>query len=445
MGRRMESTLIKNLEAIVTQDRNRRVLRKADILIEGKHITKIGRDLSNNADNVINGKGMVAIPGLINTHTHIPMSLLRGVADDMELMKWLNTKIWPIEANLDPESVKSGALLGMLEAIRTGTTTLVDMYFFEDQVARAAVEIGMRAVLASSYMDFGTPQARDREKAFRIAKDFVKEWKSKEELVIPSLGPHAPYTCSPDLLQESVEFALENDCLIQIHLAEDYSEVEQIKKKYGKTPVRHVMDLGLFEAKVIAAHVVWPDEDEIGLLARKNLLVSHNPISNLKVAAGISPVPEMLSKGVSVALGTDGPASNNTVDMFETMKVAALIHKCAKRDPTVMRAQQVLDMATIIPAEKLGLNTGSIEEGKLADIVVLDTELPWWTPLHSVLSHLIYAARSTDVNTVIINGRIVLREKKLTTLKEEEIRKRALEISKSLLEKSGVSSEVTEQ
>jgi len=444
MGNRMESILIKNLEAIVTQDKNRRILRKADILIEGKYIARIGKDLSSNADEIINGKGMVAIPGLINTHTHIPMSLLRGIADDMELMEWLNTKIWPIEANLDPESVKCGALLGMLEAIRTGTTTLVDMYFFEDVIAEAAIEIGVRAILASSYMDFGTPQARDKEKAFRIAKDFVKEWKNKEELVIPSIGPHAPYTCSPDLIQESIEFALENDCLIQIHLAEDYSEVEEIKRRYGKTPVRHVADLGLFKAKVIAAHVIWPDEDEIGLLTNKNVLVSHNPISNLKVAAGISPVPEMLSKGVSVGLGTDGPASNNTVDMFETMKAAALIHKCAKKDPTVMKAQQVFDMATIISAENLGLNVGSIEEGRLADIVILNTDLPWWTPLHSVLSHLIYAARSTDVNTVIIDGKIVLRERKLITLDEREIRTKASEISKSILGKSGVSSELME-
>ena len=442
MGRNMESILIKNLEAVVTQDKNRKILRKADILIEGKYIAKIGKDLPSNADEIINGEGMVAIPGLINTHTHIPMSLLRGIADDMELMEWLNTKIWPIEANLDPESIKTGALLGMFEAIRTGTTTLADMYFFEDKIAEAAIEIGMRAILASSFMDFGTPQARDKEKAFRIAKDFVKEWKDKEELVIPSIGPHAPYTCSPDLLQESIEFALEKDCLIQIHLAEDYSEVEQIKKKYGKTPVRHVADLGLFRAKVIAAHVVWPNKEEIDILTNKNVLVSHNPISNLKVAAGISPVPEMLSKGVSVGLGTDGPASNNTVDMFETMKAAALIHKCIKKDPTVMDAQQVLDMATIIPAKSLGLNVGSIEEGKLADIVLLDTELPWWTPLHSVLSHLIYAARSTDVNSVIINGKTILRQKRLISLDEREIMTRASKTSKALLEKSGVSSEL---
>ena len=438
----MESILIKNLEAIVTQDKNRKVFRKADLLIEGKYISKIGKDLPNNADEIINGKGMVAMPGLINTHTHIPMSLLRGVADDMELMEWLNTKIWPIESHLDPECVRYGALLGMLEAIRTGTTTLADMYFFEDEIAKAAVKIGMRAILASSYMDFGTPQARDREKAFRIAKEFVREWKDKEELVIPSIGPHAPYTCSPDLLEESIEFALENDCILQIHLAEDYSEVEEIKKRYGKTPIRHVADLGLFRAKVIAAHVVWPDKEEIGLLANKNVLVSHNPVSNLKVAAGISPVPEMLAKGVSVGLGTDGPASNNTVDMFETMKVAALIHKCANKNPTVMKAQQVLDMATVIPAKSLGLNIGSLEEGKLADIILLDTELPWWTPLHSVISHLVYAARSTDVNTVIINGSIVLKERKLTTLDEREVRARAIDISKSLLEKSGVSSEI---
>ncbi|HIE22988.1 MAG TPA: amidohydrolase [Candidatus Korarchaeota archaeon] len=439
---KMESILIKDLEAIVTQDRNRRIIRGADILIEGKYISRVGRDLPSNADKVIDSQGMIAIPGLVNMHTHIPMSLLRGIADDMELMEWLNTKIWPIEANLDPETVKYGALLGMLEAIRTGTTMLADMYFFEDEIARAAIEIGMRAILASSYMDFGTPQARDREKAFKIAKDFVKEWKNKEELVIPSLGPHAPYTCSPDLLQESMDFAIENDCPIQIHLAEDYSEVEEIKKKYGKTPVKHVADLGLFKARVIAAHVIWPNEEEIPLLANRNVLVSHNPISNLKVAAGISPVPEMISKGVSVGLGTDGPASNNTVDMFETMKLAALIHKLAKKDPTIMKAQQVLDMATIIPAESLGLNIGSIEEGKLADIVLLKTNLPWWTPLHSVVSHLIYAARSTDVNIVIINGKIVLRNGKLKTLDEEGIMERATNLSKSLLEKSDVSSEI---
>ncbi len=438
----MESILIKGLEAIVTQDRERRIIRKADILIEGKHIVNVGRDIQGNADLVIDGRGKVAIPGLINTHTHIAMSLLRGIADDMELMEWLETRIWPIEANLDEESVRAGAMLGMLEALRTGTTMLADMYFFEEEVAKAAVEIGIRAILASSYMDFGTPQARDREKAFRIAKDFVKAWKGKHDLVIPSIGPHAPYTCSPDLIQESVEFAIESECPIQIHLAEDYSEVEEIKRRYGKTPIKHVADLGLLKAKVIAAHVIWPEKNEIKLLTNENVLVSHNPVSNLKLAAGISPVPEMMNAGVSVALGTDGPASNNTVDMFETMKVAALIHKNARKDPTVMKAQKVLDMATRIPSEALGLNTGSIEKGKLADIVLLNTELPWWTPLHSVVSHLVYAARSTDVDTVIVNGKIVLRKGKLITLSEEEIRKRGTEMVRSLLEKSGVSSEI---
>jgi len=437
----LERVLIKGLTAVVTQDEKRRVLRDADILIEGSEIAAVGRDLPGGADVVIDGRGKVAIPGLINAHTHIPMTLFRGVADDLDLMTWLQEKIWPMEAHLTAEEVAAGAALGMYEALRTGTTTFADMYFFEDAIAEEAIRLNIRAVLAESYIGFGSPVVRDGWKAFEYAKEFVKRWKGRHELITPSLGPHAPYSVEPDLLRASAEAARELGVPLQIHLAEDRSEVEKVTRDYGKTPVRHVESLGLFEGnRVIAAHVVHPQDGEIQILKERRVLVAHNPISNMKCGAGFAPIPDYLREGVLVGLGTDGAGSNNCLDMFETMKVAALIHKGYTGDPKVVSAQEALDMATVLPARALGLNVGSIEPGRLADIVLVSTESPWWRPLHSIVSHIVYAARSTDVTHVFVGGKLSIEDGRLVTADPGEIVKRAEEAALRLMEKGGVES-----
>lgn len=426
--------LLRGVSYLVTQDGERRILKDKDVLIKEGIIEDIG-SLPVSADEVIDGKGFVAIPGLINTHTHLPMTLLRGIADDMPLQAWLSEKIWPIESNLRPHHIRAGTELGILEALRTGTTTLFDMYFFEDVIAEVFKEFGLRGVLASAIIDFGTPECRSFEECLKIADSFVKRW-SDDPLIFPCYGPHAPYTVSPSNLKEVASRTGESG--IQIHVSETEGEVREVEEKYGKTPVKLISDCGILSEKTVLAHLVWPKDDEIPLIVESGSLVSHNPVSNLKLSSGIAPIPEIIEAGAKVSLGTDGAASNNTLDMFETMKTAALIHKARRGDPTVMPAQLVLDMATVIPASYLPWRIGSLQKGYEADLVLLSTKVPWWNPLHSVVSHLVYSARSTDVKYVIVKGKVLLEDGKLSVKSEEEIYERASKSSEDLLEKSGV-------
>ncbi len=430
--------LIRGLRYIVTQDDRRRILKNSSILIKEGMIESVGK-ADGHADYIIDGRRFVAVPGLINTHAHVPMTLFRGVADDMELFPWLQKKIWPMEANLKPYHIKAGTELGILEAVKTGTTTLFDMYFFEDAIAEVFTKFGVRGVLAEAILDFGTPECKDADTCINIADRFVERWRG-HQLIKPGYGPHAPYTVSPERLRCISERASDNNSLIQIHLAETEREVNEVKERTGKRPIDLAMDAGILGPKTIAAHVVWPSEKEIELLAQSGALVSHNPISNLKLASGFSPVPDMINRGVKVSLGTDGPASNNLMDLMETIKVTALIHKAVKKDPTVMPAQLVFDMATRIPGDLLDWKIGRIEPGYEADIVLLDTKLPWWTPLHSVISHLVYSARSTDVKYVLIKGNLIVENGTFTKKDEDEIMMEAEKASLDLLDKSGVSS-----
>jgi 5-methylthioadenosine/S-adenosylhomocysteine deaminase len=426
--------LIKGLRFLVTQDDERRILRDKDILIKEGIIEKIG-NLRESADEIIDGRDLVAIPGLINTHTHIPMTLFRGVADDIPLFPWLNEKIWPMEANLRPHHIRAGAELGILESVRTGTTTIFDMYFFEDVIAEVFKEFGVRGVLASAIIDFGTPECKNFEECLKIADSFVNKW-INDPLILPCYGPHAPYTVSPSNL---VEIASRTGSWIQIHVSETEGEVKDIKGKYGKSPVKLIEEVGVLSKRTVLAHLVWPDDEDLPIIANSGSLVSHNPISNLKLSSGIAPVPEMIEKGVRVSLGTDGAASNNSLDMFETMKTAAIIQKARKMDPTVMPAQLILDMATRIPAENLPWRIGRIVEGYEADIVLLNTKVPWWNPLHSVISHLVYSAKSTDVKYVLVKGNL-LYDGSFRAKGEEKIYEEAEKSSIDLLEKSGVTS-----
>ncbi len=430
--------LIKGLDYVVTQDDERRVLRGASILIKDGEIEEVGH-VGGPADEVIDGRGMIAIPGLINTHSHIPMTLLRGVADDMDLFPWLQEKIWPMESHLRPDHIRAGTTLGVLEAVRTGTTTIFDMYFFEDVVAEVLSRLGMRGVLSEAIIDFGTPECKEVDECMVLADRLVRKWRD-HPLIEPGYGPHAPYTVSPENMEEISNRAKESGSVIQIHLAETEKEVAEVRDKYGKGPIELAHESGVLGSRTVAAHVVWPSREEISLLRETSTLVSHNPVSNLKLASGISPVPELVSGGVRVSLGTDGPASNNTLDMFETMKVTALIHKVSRRDPKAVPAQMALDMATRIPGDFVRWKVGRICEGYRGDIVLLNVRVPWWVPLHSVVSHLVYSARSTDVRYVLIDGEVILEDGRFIKGDEEEIFAEAEKASLDLLEKSGVGS-----
>ena len=430
--------LIKGLRYVVTQDDRRRILRESDLLIKEGIIEEVGR-VKGPVDEVVSGEGLVAIPGLINTHTHIPMTLLRGVADDMELFPWLQEKIWPMESHLKPYHIRAGTELGLLEALRTGTTTLFDMYFFEEVIAEVFSEFGVRGVLAEAIIDFGTPECANVDDCLRIADEFARKWKG-HPLIEPGYGPHAPYTVSPERLEFIAEKARQYNAIVQIHLAETKKEVEDVEEAHGKGPIEIAMDSGILGPLTVAAHVVWPSPNDIDLLARTGVMVSHNPVSNLKLASGIAPIPEMIYGGVKVSLGTDGPASNNLLDMIETLKISALLHKVAKMDPTAMPAQQVFDMATRVPGDFLGWKVGRIEKGFEADVVLMDTRVPWWTPLHSVISHLVYSARSTDVRYVFVRGEMLLENGKFVKKDESKILEGAEKASLDLLDKSGVDS-----
>ncbi len=406
---------------------------RKDILIEGEKITRIvdAGELKTSADEVIDCAGKAVIPGLVNTHTHLPMSLFRGLADDLPLMEWLEKHIWPAEdKHLSKEFCYYGALLSCIEMIKTGTTVFVDMYTFEKEMKKAVEESGMRAFLTEAILDFKT---KDYEagQGVSFTEKLLKEEKNTS-LVKIGVGPHSPYTCSEETLVKSKELAEKHNALLHIHLSETKKEVEQVKEKTGKRPAEYLESIGFFDYnKIIAAHCVWLDEKEISILAEHGVTVSHNPVSNAKLASGIAPIPLMLSKGVNVTIGTDGCASNNTLDLFESMKMTALIHKAKTLDPTTVNARQVINMVTENAYKALGLNIG-LREGAAADLVIIDLKKPHLTPIYSLESHLVYAAKSSDVDTVIINGSIVMKNRKILTINEEKVMEKANELAEAV-------------
>lgn len=384
------------------------------------------------AKKTLDASGCIIIPGLVNTHTHAPMVYFRGLSDDLPLMDWLDTYIFPAEARfVNAEMVYHSSLLAIAEMILAGTTTFCDGYFFEAGVARAAIESGIRAMVANGFADFPTPEISDPAKNEYVARSFVEKWTGISPLVSPALFCHAPYTCSPKTLRKIKEVARNTGAFFLTHVAETKNEVQEIKDRYGKTPVRHLHHLGVLDEKTIAAHCNWVDKEEIKILADCGAGVSHNPESSMKLAAGIAPVPAMLEKGVTVGLGTDGCASNNDHDLFTEMDSAAKVHKIMKMDPAVMDAKTVLKMATINGAKALGLESmiGSIETGKCADIIILDMNKPHLTPMYNPYSHLVYAVKGSDVSHSIINGRLVMENRKLLNLDLDKIMARANEES----------------
>ena len=395
--------------------------RRGSVLIEGNTIEEVSDTLSpGDADTVIDGHGKLIIPGLVNTHTHLSMTLFRGMADDLPLDRWLNDHIWPAEAHLNGEYCHAGALLGCVEMIRSGTTTFNDMYFYMDDVARAVDEAGLRCVLSHGMIDLGDDDKRRAE--IRESLRIIRECHGMADGRIKvALGPHSPYTCSEELLQETARLAAEHGVGIHIHVSETENEVREVSEAHGMSPVEYLDSTGVLGPGTVAAHCVWLKENEMEILSERGVKVSHNPSSNMKLASGISPVPELMGRGVNVSIGTDGAASNNNLDMFEEMKTASLLQKVSLHDPTALPAMDVFRMATLNGAKALGVKSGLIEEGRLADLVVLNTRRPHLTPWRNPASHLVYSASGADVDTVICDGRILLLEGELKVLDEEYV------------------------
>ncbi len=372
----------------------------------------------------IDAKGGLIAPGLVNTHTHLPMTLFRGLADDLPLDTWLNEHIFPAEAkHIDPYSVRWGALLACCEMLLSGTTACCDGYFHEEHVASAVLESGMRAVLGQGVIDFPAPGVPDPKKNVETAVEFVRKWKNKSALIRPSIFCHSPYTCSATTIKEAKKAARENGVLFQIHAAETWKERRDCEKQHGASPVRYLEKLGVLDENTLLVHAIWIDDDDIESIRRTGARVSHDPESNMKLAAGTAPLPKLLKAGITVGLGTDGCASNNTIDLFSAMDVCAKLHKVQTLDPTVADARTVFEMATVRGARSVGLGdvAGSLELGKPADIIVVDVRKPHLTPMYSPVSHLVYAVRGPDVVHVLVNGVHLVDNGRIATLDVEEI------------------------
>ena len=366
---------------------------------------------------VIDARGGIIMPGLVNSHTHAAMTCFRGLADDLQLMTWLNDHIFPAEAKLDDQKVYAGALLACAEMILSGTTSFCDMYLFEDAVARAAKKAGVRAVVGEVLYDFNSPNYGPIKNGFKYTQKLIDTWQN-DPLVTIAVEPHSTYLCAPQLLKKAFKLTQSFNLPLVIHLAESKSEINQIKERYNRTPVEHLAELGVLAPNVLACHCVELTDNDIRLLQRFDVKVAHNAESNMKLASGVAPIPRLINEGICVGMGTDGCASNNDLDLFLEMDSVAKLHKAKTLDPTVMDALTVLKMATINGARALGLDQtiGSLEIGKKADLIIIDTNKPHLTPMYNPVSHLVYAAMGSDVTTSIINGQVVMENGLLKTM-----------------------------
>ena len=424
---------------VLTMDAEATVYEDGAVAIKKDRIAGVGHadDFSpRDAAEIVDARGGIVMPGLINCHTHAAMTCFRGLADDLPLMTWLNDHIFPAESMLDQDMVYFGTLLACAEMIMSGTTCFTDMYLFEDATAMAAKHAGIRAAVGEVLYDFPSPNYGPIEKGFEYTRMLIDKWKD-DTLVTIAVEPHSPYLCSPDLLIKAAELARENGIPLIIHLSETQSEVAQIRERYGKTPVAHLADLGVLGPNLIACHCVVLTEQDVALLKQFDVKVAHNPQSNMKLASGIAPVPRLLEKGVCVGIGTDGCASNNNLDMFSEMDTTAKLHKVDTFDPTVLDAKTVLRMATLDAARVLGMadEIGSLETGKKADLIVVDTNKPHLTPLYSPESHLVYAARGSDVDTSIIDGKAVMIDGKVLSMDVGKAMENVREIAEEIRKK----------
>jgi 5-methylthioadenosine/S-adenosylhomocysteine deaminase len=416
---------------LVAMDKERRVIQDAGVAVAGGRIIAVGthRDIVTRytAAQTVDASDRIIIPGLINGHTHIPMTLFRGLADDLDLQDWLTKYIFPAEAkNVSEEFVRAGTRLGLAEMIRGGTTTYCDMYYFEDAIADETAKAGVRGVLGETLIDFPVADNKTHAEGMAYVEKFVQKWKGNE-LIVPAIAPHAPYSVSEEHLKAVRAFSDRTGAPIVTHISETKREVEDSLKAKGASPIDYLERIGFLNDRVIAAHVVWPSVGEIGILKRAGVGVVHNPQSNMKLADGVAPVPKMMQEGVRVGLGTDGAASNNDLSMWEEMDTAAKLHKVFSGDPKVMSAAEAFELATMGSARALHLENeiGSIEKGKRADLVIVERDSLNQIPLYNIYSDLVYATKASDVQTVIINGRIVMRDRRLLTLNEAAIKEGA--------------------
>jgi len=422
---------------LLTLDANDTEISDGAVAVSQDTITAVGSidDFSDwRVSRVVDARGGIIMPGLINTHTHAAMTCFRGLADDLQLMNWLNDHIFPAEAKLDDQKVYLGTLLACAEMIMSGTTCFCDMYLFEDAVARAAKEAGMRAVVGEVLYDFDSPNYGPIENGFAYTQKLIDTWHA-DPLVNIAVEPHSTYLCAPELLKRAFKLTRSYSLPLVIHLAESKSEVEQIKNRYGRTPVEHLAELGILAPNVLACHCVELTENDIRLLQRFDVKVAHNAESNMKLASGVAPIPKLLTKGICVGLGTDGCASNNNLDLFLEMDTVAKLHKAQTLDPTAMDALTVLKMATIQAARALGLDqlVGSLEVGKKADLIIIDTDKPHLTPMYSPVSQLVYAAMGSDVSTSIINGTVVMENGEVKTMDLRKVMDDVNKIAKEIM------------
>jgi 5-methylthioadenosine/S-adenosylhomocysteine deaminase len=434
------ATLVITGGIVVTLDPARRVLSPGAVAVNGTTIVAVDAPDAIarrfKAATTIDASGQVVMPGLVNTHTHAPMVMYRGLADDLALMDWLQKYIFPAEAKtLSPEFVRVGTRLAALEMIRSGTTTYADMYYFEDEIARETRKAGLRGVLGETIIGFPVADAKTPAESLALAERFMKEF-AGDDLIVAAVAPHSPYTVDTATLKACRALADRYNAPILIHVAETEDEVKTMRERYKLTPVDYLESIGFLGPRIVAAHAVWVTEAETATLKRRGVAVSHNPESNMKLASGTAPVPRYLAAGLTVSLGTDGAASNNDLDMFEAMRMAALLHKLESHDPRVVPAPVALEMATLAGARALGLadRIGSIEPGKRADLITVTMKDARETPLYNAVSHLVYVSKGDDVQNTIVNGRILMRDRHVLTLDEGTVLADARKMSERVRE-----------
>ena len=422
-----EVSLVVTNAIVVTMDAAGRVIQNGAVAVDGADIVAVDasdaiRKQFRGADTIDAG-GQIVMPGLVNTHTHAPMVMFRGLADDLALMEWLNKYIFPAEAKtVSPEMVRTGTRLAALEMIQSGTTTYADMYYFEEEIARETRAAGLRAVLGQTIIQFPAPDAKTPADSLARTEKFIEEFKG-DALITPAVAPHAMYTLDGPTLRAARELARRSGVPTLIHLAETRDEVMTAQERFKSSPVSYLDNLGFLGPGVIAAHGVWVSDADIAVLKAREVGVSHNPESNMKLASGTAPVTAYLRAGVALGLGTDGAASNNDLDMFEAMRVASLLHKLQTMDPRVVNAKTALEMGTIGGARALGMEKqiGSLERGKRADLIVVNARNARHTPMYDPMSHLVYVTNGDDVQTTIVNGRVLMRDRKVLTLDERDV------------------------
>jgi len=429
----MKADIVIKNGMVLTMDEKLTLHERADLAISGSKIVDISPNTKYKAKKTIDAAGKLVMPGLINTHTHAAMTMLRGVADDLPLEVWWQKYIFPLEKKYgNQDYVRIGVSLAAIEMIKSGTTSFSDMYFYEDDAAEVCKKIGIRAFLGEGILDFPTPDCKSPDDSIKYIEKLHEKW-GKDPTIHLEVAPHTPYTCDSENLKKAQALAEKLDLPLHIHVSETASEVADSKKNRGCSPVEHLDKIGFLSDRVKAVHCVHLSHDDIKLLKKRNVKVSHCQESNMKLASGCAPVVELMDADVLVGLGTDGAASNNNLDMFDEMDAVAKVHKLIKNDPTVMNAKDVLRMATADGAKvMMKTDIGTLEVGKTADIILIDLDRPHLTPLYNIYSHLVYSAGGSEVDTVIINGKMVMENREILTIDEDGVIDQANHFAKGI-------------